>query len=84
VVATTTTLQGISDIMDGCAVISDSAPDFATKVVELLADDGMRMELGAKGLSVISAHFAPDRAYGGIAAAAGQTAGVAIEVFHAS
>jgi phosphoribosylcarboxyaminoimidazole (NCAIR) mutase len=38
------------------------------------------MELGAKGLSVISAHFAPDRAYGGIAAAA--EAG--IEVFHAS
>jgi succinoglycan biosynthesis protein ExoO len=80
VVATTTTLQGVSDIMDGCAVISDSAPDFATKVVELLADDGMRMELGAKGLSVISAHFAPDRAYGGIAAAAG----AGIEVFHAS
>jgi succinoglycan biosynthesis protein ExoO len=84
VVATTTTLQGVSDIMDGCAVISDSAPVFATKVVELLADDGMRAELGAKALSVISAHFAPDRAYGGIAAAAGQTAGVAIEVFRAS
>jgi glycosyltransferase involved in cell wall biosynthesis len=80
VVATTTTLQGVSDIMDGCAVISDSAPEFATKVVELLADDGMRLELGAKGLSVISAHFAPDRAYGGIAAAAG----AGIEVFHAS
>ncbi|MEH2526137.1 MULTISPECIES: glycosyltransferase [unclassified Bradyrhizobium] len=80
VVATTTTLQGVSDIMDGCAVISDSAPDFATKVVELLADDGMRVELGAKGLSVISAHFAPDRAYGGIVAAAG----AGIEVFHAS
>ena len=80
VVATTTTLQGVSDIMDGCAVISDSAPDFATKVVELLADDGMRVELGTKGLSVISAHFAPERAYGGIAAAAG----AGIEVFHAS
>lgn len=83
VVATTTTLQGVSDIVNGCAVISDSAPDFAARVVELLADDGMRLELGAKGLSVISRHFAPDRAYGGIAAAAGQIAGAGIE-FRAS
>jgi glycosyltransferase involved in cell wall biosynthesis len=80
VVATTTTLQGVSDIMDGCAVIGDSAPVFAAKVVELLADDAMRLELGAKGLSVISRHFAPDRAYGGIAAAAG----AGIDVFCAS
>ena len=80
VVATTTTLQGVSDIVDGCAVISDSAAVFATNVVELLADDGRRAELGAKGLSVISRHFAPDRAYGGIAAAAG----AGIDVFHAS
>ena len=84
VVATTTTLQGVSDIMDGCAAISDSAPVFAAKVVELLADDGMRMELGANGLSVIARHFAPDRAYGGIAAAAGHAAGAGIEVSHAS
>ncbi len=83
VVATPTTLQGVSDIMTGCAVISDSAPDFADDVVALLADDAKRAELGAKGLSVISRHFAPDRAYGGIAAAAGQIAGAGIE-FHAS
>jgi succinoglycan biosynthesis protein ExoO len=78
VVATTTTLQGVSDIMDGCAAIADSAPVFATKVVELLADERMRAELGARGLSVIAEHFAPDRAYGGIAAAAGQIAGAGI------
>ena len=84
VVATTTTLQGVADIMDGCAVISDSAPVFATKVVELLGDDAMRLELGTKGLSVISRHFAPDRAYGGIAAAAGQAAVAGIDVFCAS
>jgi succinoglycan biosynthesis protein ExoO len=83
VVATTTTLQGVSDIMNGCAAISDSAPDFAAKVVALLEDGAMRLELGAKGLSVISRHFAPDRAYGGIAAAAGQIAGAGIE-FRAS
>jgi succinoglycan biosynthesis protein ExoO len=83
VVATTTTLQGVSEIMSGCAAISDDAPDFATDVVALLADDGMRSELGAKGLSVIARHFAPDRAYGGIAAAAGQIADAGIE-FHAS
>jgi succinoglycan biosynthesis protein ExoO len=83
VVATTTTLQGVFDIMTGCAAISDNAPDFAADVVGLLADDKMRSELGAKGLSVVSQHFSPDRAYGGIAAAAGQIAGAGIE-FHAS
>lgn len=83
VVATTTTLQGVADIMNGCVAISDSAPDFAADVVGLLADDNMRSELGARGLSVISAQFSPDRAYGGIAAAAGQIAGAGIE-FHAA
>jgi len=84
VVATSTTLQGVSDIMDGCAVISDSASVFAADVVALLADDGMRVELGAKGLSVISGHFSPDSAYGGIAAAAEPTARAGTEVLHAS
>jgi glycosyltransferase involved in cell wall biosynthesis len=83
VVATTTTLQGVSDIMNGCVAISDSAPDFAADLVALLADDRMRSELGARGLSIVATHFAPDRAYGGIAAAAGQIAGAGIE-FHAS
>ncbi|WKA30565.1 glycosyltransferase [Bradyrhizobium roseum] len=83
VVATTTTLQGVADIMNGCAAISDNAPDFAADVVKLLADDKLRSELGARGLSVISRHFAPDSAYGGISAAAGQIAGPGIE-FHAS
>lgn len=78
IVATTTTLQGVSDIMNGCVAIGDHAPDFAAEVVKLLADDKMRSELGAQGLSVISKHFAPDRAYGGIAAAAGQIAGAGL------
>ena len=72
-----------TNVASGCAVISDSASDFATDVVELLADEGRRSELGAKGLLVISRHFAPDRAYGGIAAAAGLITGAGIE-FHAS
>jgi succinoglycan biosynthesis protein ExoO len=84
VVATTTTLQGVSDIMGGCAMISDNAPVFAAMVADLLADERMRAELGAKGLSVISGHFAPERAYGGIAAAAGRTGGARIGVFQAS
>ena len=83
VVATTTTLQGVSDVMKDCAMISDDAPDFAGAVVALLADDKMRLELGARGLSVIATQFAPDRAYGGIAAAAGLTVTPGIE-FHAS
>jgi hypothetical protein len=69
VVATTPTLQGVADILGDCALISDSASTFASLVIDLLGDEGKRKELGAKGISAVSQHFAPDRAYGAIATA---------------
>ena len=69
VVATTPTLQGVADILGDCALVSDSASTFASLVIDLLGDEGKRKELGTKGISAVSQHFAPDRAYGAIATA---------------
>jgi succinoglycan biosynthesis protein ExoO len=69
VVATSTTLQGVADIVAGCVRVADSAPIFASMVTDLLADEGNRAELGARGIAAVSKHFAPEGAYGGIAAA---------------
>jgi succinoglycan biosynthesis protein ExoO len=69
VVATTATLQGVADLLSDCTQVSDSAQMFASMVIDLLANEGKRNELGAKGLSAVSQHFAPERAYGAIATA---------------
>ena len=69
VVATSTTLQGVADMLTGCVQVADSAPIFASMVTDLLADESNRAELGANGISAISQHFAPESAYGGILAA---------------
>ncbi len=83
VVATPITLQGVADILAGCARVTDSAPIFASQVIELLADEGKRAELGAKGISCVSQHFAPESAYGGIAAVLERTgSGKLIEFVH--
>ena len=68
VVATSTTLQGVADMLAGCVKVADSAPVFASMVSELLADEGNRAKLGASGIAAVSQNFAPEQAYGGIAA----------------
>jgi glycosyltransferase involved in cell wall biosynthesis len=68
VVATSTTLQGVADVLAGCVQVADSAPIFASMVSELLADESNRAKLGANGIAAVSQYFAPERAYGGIAA----------------
>lgn len=72
-VVTTTTLQGVSDILVGCAYVADEAPAFASMVTELLADECKRAELGAKGISAVAQHFAPESAYGAIATVASRS-----------
>jgi glycosyltransferase involved in cell wall biosynthesis len=84
VVATTTTLQGVADILADCVQIADSAPDFASQVVDLLADGPKRRELGAKGILAVARHFAPESAYGAIATAVEQTRAERIDRFRAS
>jgi succinoglycan biosynthesis protein ExoO len=69
VVATSTTLQGVADMVAGCVRVADSAPSFASMVADLLGDEGNRADLGEKGIAAVSKHFAPAGAYGGIAEA---------------
>jgi succinoglycan biosynthesis protein ExoO len=73
VVATTTTLQGVSDVLDGCTQVADSALAFGSMVVDLLGDEEKRAELGRKGILAISQHFTRERAYGAIATSVERT-----------
>jgi succinoglycan biosynthesis protein ExoO len=66
-VVTTTTMQGVADILSGCALVEDSASGFASSVTDLLGDVRKREELGARGILAISRHFSPDKTYSGIA-----------------
>jgi succinoglycan biosynthesis protein ExoO len=68
-VVTTTTTQGVADILSGCALVEDSASAFASSVIDLLGDVRKREELGRRGILAISRHFSPDKAYSGIASA---------------
>jgi glycosyltransferase involved in cell wall biosynthesis len=74
VVATPTTMQGVSDILGSCTLVADSAPRFASMVTNLLGDESARAELGAKGIAAVSQYFAPEYTYGPIAAALERTA----------
>jgi succinoglycan biosynthesis protein ExoO len=65
-VVTTTTMQGVSDILSGCALVGDAASVFASMVVDLLGDENKRADLGAKGISLISQYFSPEGSYGAI------------------
>jgi glycosyltransferase involved in cell wall biosynthesis len=82
-VATTTTMQGVSDILSGCALVTDSSSVFASMVIDLLGDEGKRAELGAKGILAVSQHFTPERAYGAIASAVERTGPARISKFRA-
>ena len=83
-VVTTTTTQGVSDILGGCVLVADSSSVFASMVIDLLGDEGKRADLGAKAISLVSQHFSPERAYGVIAAAIERTGAAAIGKFRAS
>ena len=84
VVATSTTLQGVADILTGCTLVADSPTVFASAVIGLLADESKRAELGAKGISAVSQRFAPESTYGAIAAAVERTAKRRVDRFCAS
>ena len=68
-VVTTTTMQGVGDILGTCALVEDSAAGFAAMVIKLLDDVEMRGELGEQGIAAISKHFSPGQVYGVIASA---------------
>ncbi|CCE00261.1 glycosyltransferase [Bradyrhizobium sp. STM 3809] len=66
VVATTTTMQGVMDVLGACAIIEDDADRFASSVIALLADTEQRRSLGSRGIAAITAHFSPQHCYGAI------------------
>ena len=83
-VVTTAIIEGVSDILSGCALVADSASIFSSMVIDLLGDESKRADLGAKGISVISQQFSPERAYGAISSVVERTGAAAIGKFRAS
>jgi glycosyltransferase involved in cell wall biosynthesis len=77
-VVTTTTMQGVADILSGCALVEDSASGFASSVIDLLGDVRKREELGARGILAISRHFSAEKTYRGIARAVEQVGPTAV------
>lgn len=73
-VVTSTTLQGVSNIVSGCVLVEDAAPGFASAVIALLGDAERRKRLGADGLKTVAQHFSAEQAYAGIVAAIKATA----------
>jgi glycosyltransferase involved in cell wall biosynthesis len=59
-VVTSAAMQGVTDILSGCVLVDDTAPGFASKVIDLLGDGDRRSELGARGIAAISKHFSPE------------------------
>jgi hypothetical protein len=83
-VVTTATMQGVSNVLGGCALVADSASMFSSMVIDLLGDESKRADLGAKGISVISQHFSPESAYSVISSVVERTGAAAIGKFRAS
>jgi len=68
-VVTSTTLQGVSEVLSGCVRVEDTASRFASAVIALLGDVEGRKRLGAGGLQAVAQHFSPEHAYADIVAA---------------
>jgi hypothetical protein len=83
-VVTTAIIEGVSDILSGCALVADSASIFSSTVIDLLGDESKRADLGAKAISVISQQFSRERAYGAISSVVEQTGAAAIGKIRAS
>lgn len=63
VVATSTTLQGVEEIVHAAVDVADNAADFAAAVAALLADPALRDRRGASALEVARSHFSAAACY---------------------
>jgi succinoglycan biosynthesis protein ExoO len=59
VVATSVTLQGVEQVVDGVVAVADSPADFAGAVIGLLDDPPARIARADAGLAVVRAGFSP-------------------------
>jgi succinoglycan biosynthesis protein ExoO len=57
IVATSVTLQGVEDVVDGAVLHHDDAADFAAAVVRLSQDDALRASLGQRAIDVAATQF---------------------------
>jgi glycosyltransferase involved in cell wall biosynthesis len=63
-VVTSTTIQGVGDLLGKCCLISDDPAEFTAAIIRLLDRETERIELGERGIAAIREHFSPDRCYG--------------------
>ena len=57
IVATSTTLQGVSDVAASAVVVADDAQNFAAAIATLLGDPALRTRYGTSALAVVREHF---------------------------
>jgi succinoglycan biosynthesis protein ExoO len=68
IVATTTTLQGVTDIIGSAVIVADEAQVFADGIATLLNDAALRATYGARALAVVRDHFSPEACYADVVA----------------
>jgi glycosyltransferase involved in cell wall biosynthesis len=68
IVATTTTLQGVTDIIGSAVMVADDAEVFADGIATLLNDAALRATYGARALAVVRDHFSPEVCYADVVA----------------
>ena len=68
IVATPTTLQGVSDVVAPAVVVADDARNFAAAVITLLGDQALRTGYGTSALAVVRDHFSAAACYAPVVA----------------
>jgi succinoglycan biosynthesis protein ExoO len=66
IVATSTTLQGVTEVVGAAVVVADDAQDFAGAVAALLSDAALRARHGASALEVVRQHFSAVACYASV------------------
>lgn len=68
IVATPTTLQGVTDVVAPAVLVADDARGFADSITSLLDDVALREDYGVRALAVVRDHFSPEACYAGVVA----------------
>jgi len=66
IVATSTTLQGVAELVAPAVVLADDAEAFAMAVAALLRDPALRAQHGARALAVVREHFSAGACYAAV------------------
>ena len=66
IVATSTTLQGVTEIVGPAVVVADDAPTFAGAIATLLSNKALRARLGDSALGVVRQNFSAAVCYASV------------------